>query len=200
MKTKLNITPRLYAFLRLLPVLFGLAALLFGCAKVQVSQDYDPNFTFSKENTYGWNVKLQHEKGDLLQQDELLDKRFRESIKEVLAKRGFRLDVHPVFLISYSYTISQILQVDPFDPYFGLGYGYGRYGYYHGVGINAGSSISQYDQGKLVIYIYSAQTSQLLWKGTGTREVFDHSTPDEITRSVYEMVETVLAQFPPLGK
>lgn len=200
MKTKSNILPRVCAFLRLLPILFGFAALLSSCAKVQVSQDYDPNFAFDKENTYGWNEKLQHENRDLLQHDELLAKRFRGAIEEVLTKRGFRLDVRPAFLTSYSYTISSILQVDPFDPHFGFGYNYGRYGYHHGVGINTSSSIRQYDQGKLVINIHSSKTGQLLWKGTGTREVFTHSSPNEITRSVYEMVEAVLAQFPPLGK
>jgi hypothetical protein len=196
MKTKLNIFPKLFVISRLFLIILGLVCLLSSCAKVQVSQDYDSNYAFGKVNTFGWNEKLQQQNGDLLQHDELLAKRFREAIEEVLAKRGFIQDARPAFLVSYTYGITSKLQVDPVDSYFGIGYG--RFGRYGGVGINTGSSIRQYDQGKLVIYIHSAMTGQLLWKGTGTREIFIHATPDQITRSVNEMVEAVLEQFPPL--
>jgi hypothetical protein len=200
MKTKCNIFPKLFVRHRLFLILLGFVVLLSSCATVQVGQDYDTNYTFGDEKTFGWNKKLPHENSDLLRDDELLAKRFREAIEEVLTNRGFRQVAHPAFLISYSYTINSILQTDPFDSRFGFGYGYGRYGYHHTVGIDAGNTIRQYDQGKLIIYIHSAQTGHLVWKGTGTQEVFTLSDPDQITHSVYEMVEAVLAQFPPLKK
>ena len=173
-------------------------ALFLGCAKVQVSQDYDQNFAFGKEKTYAWNTKLQQEKDHQFQHDELLENRFRKAIEEILAKRGFSLSISPTYLISYSYTVKTVLHVDPFDPYFGLGYyGYRRFSPYYGAGFDAGSSTRQYEQGKLVIETHSAKTGHLVWKGTGTMEVSSQSTPTEITNSVYEMVEAVLAQFPP---
>ncbi len=200
MKTIFNMFPKLIMRHRLCLILLGLVVLLSSCATVQVGQDYDTNYTFGETKTFGWNKGLQHEKSDLLRDDELLAKRFKAAIEEVLTKRGFRQVAHPALLISYSYTIKSILQTDPFGSGFGFGYGYGRYGYHQNVGIDAWNTIRQYDQGKLVIYIYSAQTGHLLWKGTGTKEVFTPSDPDQITRDVYEMVEAVLAQFPPLKK
>lgn len=196
MDTKLFISPDHLVLLRLFLILFGVVALVSSCTNVQVSQDYDTSFTFDTGNTFGWNEKLQHVNDNLPEGDELLTQRFKGAIERVLTSQGFRQDTRPDLLVSYTYEITGKLQVDPFNSHFG--YGFSRYGYYRGVGIDTGSSIRQYDQGKLVISIHSARTGQLLWKGTGTREVFMHSEPDQITRSVNEMVEAVLAQFPPL--
>ncbi len=200
MRTIYNIFSKRFGRFRFFPIFLGLVALLSSCATVQVSQDYDTNYSFSEAKSFGWNEKLQLENRDVLHNDELLAKRFKRAIEEVLIKRGFRLDAHPVLLVSYSYTINSVLQTDPLESQFGFGYGYGRYGYRNNVGINAWNTIRQYDQGKLVISIHSARTGHLLWKGTGTQEVFSYSDPDQITRGVYEIVEAVLAQFPPLQK
>jgi hypothetical protein len=194
--TKTPIFPGHTLLFRLFFILLGLLALVSACTSVQVSQDYDTNFTFGTANTFYCNAKRQHENSDLQKPDELLAKRFKEAIENVLASQGFKRDERPTFLVSYTFSITSKLQVDP--GYSSFGYGFGRYGYYRGVGINTGNSIRQYDQGKLVINIHSATTNQLLWKGTGTREMFTHSNPDQLTRSVYEVVEAVLAQFPPL--
>lgn len=176
--------------------LLGLLALVSACTAVQVSQDYDTTFTFGTTNTFGWHAKLQHESSDLQKPDELLAKRFNEAIENVLTSQGFKLNERPTFLVSYTFSITSKLQVDP--GYSSFGYGIGRYGYSRGFGMNTGNSIRQYDQGKLVINIHSATTDQLLWKGTGTREMSTHSNPTHITQNVYEMVEAVLAQFPPV--
>ena len=181
---------------RLSFILLGLFALVSACTSVQVSQDYDTNFTFGTTNTFGWHAKLQHENSDLQKPDELLAKRFKKAIENVLTNQGFKLNQRPTFLVSYTFSITSKLQVAP--GYSSFGYGFDRYGYSRGFGINTGNSILQYDQGKLVINIHSATTKQLLWKGTGTREMPTHSNPSQITQNVYEIVEAVLAQFPPL--
>lgn len=194
--TKLFIFPNHLVVLKWFLTLSWLVALLSSCTGIQVSQDYDKSFAFDTGNTFGWNEKLQYENDNLPGGDELLTKRFKEAVENVLTSQGFRQDTRPVFLVSYSYAITSKLQVTPVNSYFD--YGISRYGYHRGVGINTGNSIRQYDQGKLVISIHSARTGQLLWKGTGTQAVSMHSTPDQITHSINDMVETVLAQFPPL--
>jgi hypothetical protein len=198
MNVQLFIFPNLAAVCRfvLVLVLFGVVILVSSCTTVQVSQDYDPSFPFQAANTFGWNTKLQHENSELLKRDELLAKRFKTAIENVLAPQGFQLDEQPTFLVSYTFSITNKLQID--SAYSSFGYGFGSYGYHRGVGITAGNPIRQYDQGELVIYIHSATTNQLLWKGRGTRDILIHSDPDQITRSVHEIVEAVLAQFPPL--
>ncbi len=200
MKTKcINIPKRGDSFRvsNLLPLLLALVALFISsCATMQVSQDYDTSYVFDKKNTYAWNTKQPSEIGDLLESDELLAKRFKAAIDETLTKRGFFQAAQPIFLVSYSYTVTSRIETDTFDT--GFGFGFGRYSRYGGVGMSTGNSVRQYDRGTLVINIHSAATRQMAWRGTGTREVYIHSPPDEITRSVKEMVETVLAQFPPV--
>jgi hypothetical protein len=168
------------------------------CSTVQVSQDYVPDYSFSPASTFNWNEKLQYENDERYQHDDLQANRFRRAIEENLARRGFTRDAQPDLLVSYIYTVSTKLQTDNIHSQFGFGYGY--YNRFNRFGFDTGSFIHQYDQGKLEILIHSAKTGELLWKGTGTREISTHKTPEEITRRVNEMVEAVLGQFPPANQ
>lgn len=181
---------------RLLIIIVTLFWLLNSCARVQVSQDYAPGYPFGRDTSFSWNIPLQEENSGLLQQDELLADRFKKAIETVLASRGLHQDESPELLVSCSYTVSKMLESEPVAN--GFGFGYGRYGHYGTLGIYSGTAIRQYQQGMLVIHIHSAQTGQLLWKGTGTREVYTHTKPEDVTSMVSEMVEAVLNQFPPV--
>lgn len=173
--------------------------LLSSCAGVQVSQDYDTGYGFDKNRSYGWKTTPSYPDGDLLQGDELLAKRFKKAIETTLALRGFVTAVQPTYLVSCTYTVTSRLENEVFDSGFGFGFGrYGRYGSYGGVGMSTGTGVRQYDQGTLVITVHSAATNQVIWKGTGTREVFQHASPNEMTSHVNDMVTAVLAQFPPI--
>ncbi len=182
--------------LRRLIILVAILPLFMACAKVQVSQDYDSTYPFATATTFNWNEELQQQNDDRYQTDELLATRFKTAIEENFVQKGLRRSLQPDFLVSYTYEVSSRFQVDDLHSHFG--FGYGRYGRFGGVGFDTGSIIQQYDQGKLVINIHSAATEKLLWKGVGTREVFTHYNPEQLTRRVNEMVSAVLAQFPPL--
>lgn len=201
MITKHNILQESAEFFRISPLVILFVALtgllLSSCANVQVSQDYDTGYMFDNNKSYAWNTTIPYEEGDLLQSDELLAERFTKAIEATLAQRGFIQAAQPTYLVSCTYAVTSRLETDVFDT--GFGFGFGRYGRHGGVGMSTGSSVRQYDQGTLVITLHSAETGHLLWKGTGTREVFQHSNPDETTRNVSEMVESVLAQFPPVN-
>ena len=180
---------------RLFMIAAALVWLLSSCARVQVSQDYASDYPFGRGAGFNWNVSLQQENSGLLQQDELLASRFKRAVEAVLASRGYQMSDSPELLVSCVYTVSKMLESEPMGS--GFGFGYGRYGRYGTIGINSGTNIRQYQEGMLVIHIHSAQTGQLIWKGIGTREVYTHSKPDDITIMAYEMVEAVLNQFPP---
>lgn len=175
--------------------LFITTLFLSSCSKVQVSQDFDNTYNFTAAQTYNWNKALQETTTGILQKDELLADRFFAAIDSTLAVQGYALSDTPDFLVSCNYTITSRFQADPVQP--AIGFGYGRYGRYGGVGIHSGTSVRQYDQGMLTISIHNSENGKLIWKGNGTREVFTHNSPVQITKSVNEMVQSTLAQFPP---
>lgn len=169
--------------------------LMTGCARVQVSHDYDREFIFDQQLTFGWDSNRQPHREGPLKDNELLARRFRTAIEAFLTARGYAFTASPELFISYTYTVTSRLQTEPVSS--GFQFAYGRYGNHGGLGINSGSVIRHYDQGLLVVDIVSAHDGKLLWKGKGTREVFTHSDPDELTKMVTEMAESVLRQFPP---
>lgn len=176
-------------------ILALLTLVMSSCSSVRVSQDFDTSYSFAGLTTYAWNNEALNTTENLLEKDELLAKRVYAAVNTNLQLRGFKLSENPDMVLSCSYTVTSRLQTDTVQP--AIGVGYGRYGRYGGFGVQSGTSVRQYDQGMLNIYLHSTADKKLIWKGTGTREVFTHSSPEKITNAVNEMVETILNQFPP---
>lgn len=183
--------------IRNIPILVAvlLIALASGCSSVKVSQDYDQAFNFVESKSYNWFEETQDQQEGLQTDNELLANRFRASIDQQLAKQGFTISESPSYLLAYNFTVTTRLQSEPVTTR--VGYGYGRYDRYGGVGVSTGTSIRQYDLGTLKISIYDAESKRLVWNGIGTRETYTHYDPEEITKNVDEMVAAVLVQFPP---
>jgi hypothetical protein len=162
---------------------------------VQVSEDFDSAYNFANATTYNWNKEHQATTVDLLKDDELLANRFFKAIDRTLTAQGYKQSDSPDFLVSCTYKITSRLRSEPIQP--AIGVGYGRYGRFGGFGIQSGSTVTQYDRGELTILIHEAKGGGLIWKGNGTQEVFTHNNPEQISENVKEMVEAILAQFPP---
>ena len=178
---------------RLLFSICILFSLLASCARVQVSQDYDPSYTFNTERIYGWNEELQKKDGGLLVKDDLLRKRFIDDINTILAQNGYQQDKQPGILVSCSFTVTSKFQSEPFNS--GIRFGYGTYSRHGGIGFGSGSSLRQYNEGKLTINFHARQSGLLVWKGTGTMEVSTHAKPEQVSRDVNAMVTAVLEQM-----
>ena len=175
------------------------AACLIGCSSLKVSQDYDETADFSTLTTFAWKDVNQHETGDIRVDSPLIDQRIRLSIKKHLAAKGLEYsevdlpDAH----VAYSYHIISKLQSGPVSPGVGVGVAIGSGAAIGGIGVHTGADVSQYDQGLLVVDILSAATEKLLWRGTSTRVVRTHSSPEKITQDIDATIEKLLAQFPP---
>lgn len=171
--------------------------LLASCSKVQVSQDFDNTYNFSIANTYNWDKEFQGSTDDVLKENELLAGRFYAAIDTSLKDQGMSLSDTPEILVSCTYAISSRIQSETVQPTIGVGYG--RHGRYGGFGVQSGTSVRQYDRGLLTINMHNVKDGRLIWMGTATREVFTHNSPERLTKSVNEMVQATLAQFPPLN-
>jgi hypothetical protein len=64
-----------------------------------------------------------------------------------------------------------------------------------GVGYNTG--ISDYEEGVLIIDIIDTRDDKVIWRGTGTRVVYEGSDPEKVSKIVNKSVSKILAKFPP---
>lgn len=165
------------------------------CSQVMVSQDYDRGFDFQAAKTYAWKDNNNAPNDDLLQDNDLLRRRFMDFIADNLEQKGFSQSNNPAYLISCSYKVVSKLDTTPYNS--GVSFGLSRYGQYSALGVDSGSYIEQYDQGQLTVNFYSAHSKRLIWTGFATRQVRQHYTPQQYDALANEMSTAVIAQFPP---
>lgn len=181
---------------KLLLTLIGWAVILTGCSTVRVSQDYEPATDFSGLQTYQWLSTAAPQTGDVRVDNPLLDSRFRAAIDRNLTHQGFRkTNDEPDFYIKYEYRIRQKIQTDNVGT--SVGFGIGSYGRYGGVGVGTGSDVRSYDEGLVVVDLLAPDKEKLLWRGTATFRVPEHSDPEKSTEKVNEVIDKTMAQFPP---
>lgn len=172
-------------------------SILMGCSTLKVSQDYDLKTNFSGLKTYGWQAETHKKTGDVRVDNPLLHNRIRSAVDVFLSQKGYRKVGKETadFYVAYVYTVRTKVETD--DVGGGVGFGFGTYGGFGGIGVSTGGNVNTYDEGMLVIDIITPGSNDLIWRGTGTRRISQHSSPEKTTANVYEAVEKILAQFPP---
>lgn len=176
--------------------IFLFLLLLAGCSPVQVGQDYRLGADFSGYHTFGWRTVVPKHSSDIRVNNPLLQERFRGTINKILVAQGYSFSsIKPDFLVSYDYSIATKLESVPDGT--AVGFGFGRYYRYGGIGFGAMTDIRQYDVGTLVIDFYDGATGAMIWRGTGSQIVTTQSTPQDSIAFVDGMVGSILAQFPP---
>lgn len=173
--------------------------LLTGCSGIRVSQDYAPTTAFDQLQTFAWATATQAPTGDPRIDNPLRDARIRDAVERVLTAKGFApaAGAEPTFLIRYQYRLRQ--KIDASGPSGGIGFGIGSYGRHGGIAIGTGTggSVSEYDEGSLVIDLLDPATDTLLWRGTGTQRFREYDDPAKTTADIDALVEAILDQFPP---
>ena len=194
---------RLTTSTRLLgPIAVLLIGFLAGCSTVSVSNDYDPAVNFTKLKTYGWiENKQDPDEAPSIGENTLLTSRIERSVDSVLASMGMekvaRSDAD--FLVSQHIAVQQKLQVNTTQFGYGYGYGYGAWGGPIGVSPSQ-TTVSQYEQGTLVIDFVQPENRNLIWRGTGQSRVRKSTSPEERQKRIRTAVDEILGQFPPAKK
>ena len=168
-----------------------------GCSTIRVSQDYDPDADFTGLSTFAWKSDKQPETGDILLDDPLIDQRIRMAVEQTLEVNGYtKTDRDSAdFLVAYELGIRQKIKSDNMSS--GIIVGTGHRGTFGSIGIGTGGEVETYDQGLLFIDVLDPKSGKLLWRGKGTDIVREHPDQEETTRQINEIVEKILAQFPP---
>ena len=174
---------------------------IIGCSTVRVSQDFDIKTDFTRYQTYDWAPPPPQISNDIMMDSQLMDRRIRRAIEEVLAAEGFSHtpDEKPDLYITYYIVVRTRLEAESFNRgfgWYGFRHPYGGYHYPYWGGLN--TYVRQYDEGTLIIDFADSGTKELIWRGIGSRRVTRHSSPEKTTAAVKETVAQILAQYPPL--
>ena len=158
--------------------LLGLCA---GCSSLRVNHDWDQQADFTKFQAY----KVLPTQSAA---DPLVERRIQDAVRVHLNERGFtENDVSPDFLIAIHGDVKDRVDVQTYN----YGYPYAGYPYWHG---GRDVSVTQYQEGTLVIDFVDAEKNELAWRGWGTK-VIDNSTRE--AHVLQGIVDKILAQFPP---
>lgn len=175
--------------------------LLSGCSGIQVSQDYDNEATFSNIKTLQWVPKekqIDPKAAEFSKKNPLIAKRIEKAITNEMQAKGHQfVTENPDAFITYHVGTQSKIRSQPVTTSIGFGtFGGGGYG---GIGIQTSPDVEQYEEGRLVIDILDTN-QKLLWRGTSTTYLEDHLSSEETTELVNEVVQKLLAQYPPDAK
>lgn len=174
-------------------VVLLLALAVAGCSPIAVTSDRDPNADFGRLHSYVWRPGPQQGTGDPRFDSALIDKRVRAAVDRVLASKGYRMaapDAAADFLVGYHAVVRRRTSARTINRW----YGYRAGGIYGGPGMQ--TIEYQYDEGTLLIDVIDPATTQLLWRGTGTRAVDAAASAEKREQRINEAVERILAEFP----
>ena len=171
----------------------ALALLCLSCSGIRVTTDYDPNADFTKVRSYAWLDEQSGVQGDRADVTSLLDRRVRRSVDTELQKKGLSAANRTAAdaLVTYHLGVETKLDVNTID----TGYGYGR-GWYRG-GVSTHTTVTEYQEGTLLIDIVDPKAKQLIWRGSGQARIRRSSTPEEREQRIDEAVAEILKSYPP---
>jgi Domain of unknown function (DUF4136) len=165
----------------------------FACSGVRVNTDYDPKADFSNVRSYAWFDERSGVEGDRQDVTSLLDRRVRRAVDAELQRKGIALvdKSSAKVLVSYHLGVETKLDVNTINS----GYGYGAYG--RSGGMITTTTVTEYQEGTLLIDVIDPSAKQLVWRGSGQARVHQRSTPEEREARVDEAVKEILEKFPP---
>lgn len=167
----------------------SMALLVFSaCSTIKVTTDYDRSADFAKYKAFDF-VQI-NVSGAI---SELNQNRIINAIKAEMEKKGFTQDeANPDFLVNATAILQDKKSVSA-DTY---GYGGVYRPYRWGVGATTTSfNVYEYQYGSLIIDVVDAVSNQLVWQGTGDKEI-DSPAKDPDT-AIANAIAQILAGFPP---
>jgi hypothetical protein len=165
--------------------LAGMLMLATTSVAQSISFDFDRTVHFGGFRTYAWvagtNVP-----------DQLVHRRIVDAVDVQLALKGMR-KVHegsqPDLLIAYHASFDQDLQITGF----GSGWGGYRFGGYR----SGTARAEQILVGTMVIDLVDANTSNIVWRGTATKDIDVKATPDKRDKNIAKAAQKLFRHYPP---
>lgn len=153
----------------------------------QVSVDFDTNVDFGKFKTFAWKDSNE----DLSDSDPLMHERIVRGIEQRLREAGLsEVAADPDLYVTYYSAEKEETRV------FTTGLGYSYYGGYRNFGTFAPPASSQtvtFTLGTLVIDLWDAKTSKLIWRGIAEDTVSDN--PQKNAKRVEKALDKLMKRW-----
>lgn len=165
--------------------LLALAAAPAYAAKPQIQ--WDEAYDFSTIKTFQWDANPD---SSLEKTNPFMHSRVVTAIEFELAASGLtRVEANPDIYVTYHTSTEKQVRLESDSYGYGFGgygtVGWGHYGYYGGP-VSTTTRVVEYDEGTLVVDIWSASNKTLIWRGTATR-VFS----DDVEKAESQVVKII---------
>lgn len=188
----LNKLPNIGAMMKAKIICVAYAAiflLISGCSSIEVSENYDTSYDFTKLKTYDWiPVKNKINK--------LVVKQIKNELKNQLAAKGFKANAsNPDFLIALHGGTEEKVSIHSTN----YGYTYGRwYGGRHGATYYTGGvEVYEYKEGTLILDIIDAKTKEVIFQSTTITTLSRNMTMEKRQKKIKKVIEKAIKAFPP---
>jgi hypothetical protein len=172
----------------------GLSVIWLGCGSMQVNADFRRNFRFTSVESYAWLPDPPGHAGDPVLHNDLIDGRVRDAVDHELEAMGYRkvsveeADLHVTYYLGLETRVSMQMVSNAYQ------YRGGFFDHH-----STQTVLREYERGTLLIDMLEAPRRRLVWRGTASARVRRRSDPGEREQKIFDAVERILAQFPPVG-
>jgi hypothetical protein len=181
----------------LLPVVLALTVTA-GCSTLRVGSDYDRAAKFSNFHSFALMNRAHH--GDGVTSNPLVVQRAEDAIKEEMSRKGYQVTTDAAladFTVDFTIGSQERTDVNSYpDPYVGLGWGWGRPGWWGGSYWGDSLDVRQYREGTLSIDVFDARSHRPVWHGWAKKEL-SRKDMENSEQPIRNAVAAVLAKFPP---
>ena len=174
----------------------ALLVILAGCGSVQVDTSVSPDARFDRRRTFQIMSVPERRQGrstsvlEPMIESSGANRALREEIGKDLATKGFVATTDRAdFAVAYYATAREKLDVTRWD------YGYAwRPFWWRGWRRGPAATVTEYNQGTVIVDVIDPATKQLLWRGRGVSPVSDNA--EKYQEGVRKAIDAILAKFP----
>ncbi|MFN3714529.1 MAG: DUF4136 domain-containing protein [Alcanivoracaceae bacterium] len=169
------------------PIILFVTVWLAGCAST-VAIDHQRDAAFADFRTYAFVRPASEERIRSLD-----DERIEQAVNRELAQRQFSEATPDQADLLVRYRVEDTLQLESSG--FSYGFGFGRDSL--GIGLSTAPDRRAVKEGKLVIELVQRDNLQVVWRGTGQRNLTEQMKPDQRTALIERLVRDMFGKYPP---
>jgi len=163
----------------------------------QVSSDYDRSERFG--GLHSFTIMQREHRGT---RNPLVATRAEDAIRNELTAKGYVLASDPSaadFTVDFTIGSRERTDITSYPaPYGGLGWGWGRPGWWGGGYWGDSVDVREYREGTLSIDVFDAKSHRPVWHGWAKKEL-SRKDIEQSEEPIRQAVAAVLAKFPPPG-